>query len=262
MSFIKSLRDKFLPLNRRIFKRHMVGIDSQFDVLFKKLSMWESIWQVEDTRFFVPNYPVDYIQRIIVDQGAFFEQNLLEELGEYIPENAVICDIGANIGNHTLYWFAHHDIKFVYCFEPRAETFHILQKNIKINGYEDRTKCFNLALSDKKAMLKTIRFNHNNIGGNMYGDGAYGKTQSIPLDDLEIAQKVDFMKIDVEGMEEAVLKGALKIIKRDHPILFIEIFSDKYTTVASLLAEQGYSLAKTFPEDNYLFFSVNSPSKK
>ncbi|MCL1902565.1 MAG: hypothetical protein FWG18_02985, partial [Alphaproteobacteria bacterium] len=69
-------------------------------------------------RMHVPQYPWDYIQEIIVDSDNFFELDILEKCAEWIPPNAVILDLGANIGNHSIYWASIGGAKRVHAFEP------------------------------------------------------------------------------------------------------------------------------------------------
>ena len=59
--------------------------------------MPDSVFQFNDVVFYVPYYPIDLIQRHIVNTKTFFEQEILVSLDRYIPENSVIFDIGANI---------------------------------------------------------------------------------------------------------------------------------------------------------------------
>ena len=140
MNFIKKFKENFLPINRRILKRELARqrdyleerfhtyideqfrisnqqlgnhLDERFDILFKKISMPNHIWQIGDIRFFVPNYPLDLIQKDIVDSNHFYEQDILEDLLQFMPENPVICDIRANIGNHTLYWLSHNNARYI-----------------------------------------------------------------------------------------------------------------------------------------------------
>lgn len=260
MSFLEKIKN-ILPVTRgtlirkvsRLNKKQTKAFDKRFEQLSRKLSMQDDIWQVNNVKFYVPNYPADFIQSVIVDENAFYEQGVLDDLAQYLPESAVICDIGTNIGNHTLYWLKVQRVRFVYCFEPRPETYRILEKNIVLNNLTNSTKCFNIALSDKYAKLSTRLFNNNNIGGNAYREDVGGDIESTPLDDIVINDKIDFMKIDVEGMEGAVLKGAQKRIQQDKPLIFIETFADNYEQIHEALANMGYALKKKYPYSNYLY---------
>lgn len=223
------------------------------EAMVKKMCMIDDIWQNNDVRFYVPNYPIDAIQREIVDTEKFFEQSILEELSGFIPQNAVICDIGANIGNHTMYWLSERQAAYVYCFEPRHETFLILEKNIQINNFRDKCQCFNFGLSDEQSKLKIDKFTVSNIGGTSFVTDDDGQYAAVTLDSLALGQHIDFMKIDVEGMEYKVLQGAVGLIEKNKPGIFIEIFPNNFSKVKDYLEARGYFLKQSFECDNYLF---------
>ena len=145
----------------------------------------------------------------------------------------------------------------IYCFEPRLESFHILEKNIHINNYDHKTKCFNLALSEKAERLSTSSFDHTNIGANSYIENSAGSMPSTPLDHLTFSEKIDFIKIDVEGMEISVLKGAEKTIRQNLPLIFIETFPDNFKKTNSILEKMNYSIIKEYRGSNYLFMPAN-----
>ena len=221
MDYLKLLKENLLPINRRILKKATAKQTILLEQIAKKLSMQDDIWQIKDIRFYVPNYPLDGIQSGIVDSNKFFEQDLLEDVSQYMPQDPVICDIGSNIGNHTLYWLYCNNAKFIYCFEPRVETFRILEKNIKINGFDDKVQCYNFALSEKKSRLRTVEFLNENIGMNAYKEDMSGATLAVPLEDIDFKHKIDFIKIDTEGMEDVVLMGSKRLIQQDRPIILL-----------------------------------------
>ncbi|BFU59512.1 MULTISPECIES: FkbM family methyltransferase [Rodentibacter] len=74
----------------------------------------------------------------------------------------------------------------------------------------------------------------------------YQKTQKVPLISIDSLQleRIDFIKIDVEGMELSVLTGALESIKRHKPIMTIEILKSNQQEIINLLAPLNY---KFFP---------------
>lgn len=73
-----------------------------------------------------------------------------------------------------------------------------------------------------------------------------------PLDSVPIDVKIDFMKIDVEGFENEVLLGAGELIKRDRPIIFVEVFEKNRNAVEKTIHHLGYVLKEKWG-DNYLF---------
>lgn len=53
---------------------------------------------------YVPLFLRDGIQRVIANSKNFFEVEILNDLKKYIPRDAIVVDIGANIGNHTVFF--------------------------------------------------------------------------------------------------------------------------------------------------------------
>lgn len=222
-----------------------------------KLSMPDDICRINNIKFYVPNYPLDTIQKCIVDKSEFYENDILKELGNYIPENAVIIDIGTNIGNHSIYWATQLKPKQIYAFEPIDTTFKILEKNIALNNLEKIIKPYNIGLSDEKSAAKISKYSNDNIGGTSITKCSDKKGLSLEVDKLDNINlpetKIDFIKIDVEGHEILVLKGAEQTLKKYKPLIFIEIFPENFEQVNELLTNYGYKIQKRYKYSNYLF---------
>lgn len=212
--------------------------------------MKDDIWRIDDFLFYVPNYPVDFVQSCIVDNAKFFEEDILLEIDQYINSNSIILDIGANIRNHSLYWSKKRNARKIYCFEPIRDTFQVLKKNIALNHLENIIFPVDVGLSDEKAMAKIKRFTYSDVGGTSITKDGTGDIQLESLDNIEI---IDFVKIDVEGHEIKVLNGAANTINKYNPDIFIESFSNNYITVDHILTGWGYVSKKTFTDDNYLY---------
>lgn len=224
--------------------------------IITKLSLPDSIIRLNNIKFYVPNYPLDTIQRWIVDKSEFYEEYLLKQLESIIPNNAVICDIGSNIGNHSLYWASNMQIKKIYAFEPVDTTYNILEKNIKINNLENIIKPFNIALSDEKGLGIINIYSNDNIGGTSIkkSNKNNGGIKIDKLDNIKIIEeKLDFIKIDVEGHELLTLKGAKQTINKYKPLIFIEIFPENFDEINKLLLSYQYKLKQKFCDNNYLF---------
>jgi uncharacterized UPF0160 family protein len=78
-------------------------------------------------RFSVPLFPNDWIQHHMVQDGNFYEFNDLAYLDQFVPFQSVIFDLGANIGNHAVYWACIRKAERVYAFEPVPSTYEILR---------------------------------------------------------------------------------------------------------------------------------------
>lgn len=72
------------------------------------------------------------------------------------------------------------------------------------------------------------------------------------LDDIRIPEHIDFIKIDVEGYEEMVLQGAADTLRRNHPVLMIEIFDENYSRVNTYLYSIGYR-CRIKAENDYIY---------
>ncbi len=214
----------------------------------------EKIINIGWVKFYVPNYPLDLIQSHIVDRQEFFENDILRELQPYIKNDAVILDIGANIGNHSIYWAMMNNARKIYSFEPIKDTFKILKKNIEINELSDKIKIFNLGLSNQKINGSISFFDYTNIGGTHVKQDPNGNLLLDKLDNIKIEEDaVDFVKIDVEGHELEVLQGARETLLKYKPMIFIEIFPENKTKVHEYLINLGYRLEKSFRDCNYLY---------
>ena len=150
------------------------------------------------------------------------DQNMLPLLKPFIPLHGVVCDIGAFIGDHTIFYSnAVGEKGKVYAFEPSKEAFECLDYNL---NYKPNTFVYNMALGNTKGYVSTNEV-EDNAGMNFITESEKG----VILDTLDnfvennnITQ-IDFIKIDVEGYELEVLKGAEKSINKFKPTLLIEL---------------------------------------
>jgi FkbM family methyltransferase len=215
-----------------------------------------SIISCQGVQFFVPNFSEDILQRNLITTGNFYEIAILRQLDTLLPEQAIIFDIGANIGNHSLYWAKKRRAKKIYAFEPIPETFRILEKNIQLNHVEDIVIARNIALSDCRESLTIKSFSPENIGGTSLQKSASGNLRAIDLDHFKFPENnVDLIKIDVEGFECNVLRGAMNFLKNFSPkFIFIEVLtSENLQSVNNILTSLGYTLQKEFQDHNFLY---------
>ena len=121
-------------------------------------------------------------------------------------------DVGANVGSYTV--LAGGVVKArVTAVEPIPATFAHLRRNVMLNGMSERTHCFQGGLSDKTGSLR-FTFNLDTVN-HVLSDGEDLPFIEVPvtrLDDLVSQDVPTLIKIDVEGHELAVLKGAQAIL--------------------------------------------------
>jgi len=139
-----------------------------------------------------------------------------------IPRKRTMIDIGANIGI-----FARPSAELfeqVICFEPVFKNFEVLQKNLE--NY-DNVELHNLGIGDKDQTvtfeLQTLKCGHTKQVEEFVPNPEFEKhTGKLTTLDRFNFQSVDWIKIDVEGFENAVLEGSRDTIQRNRPWLLLE----------------------------------------
>jgi len=147
-----------------------------------------------------------------------------------IKEGHIVIDVGANIGYYTLIFaqLAGTTGK-VFAFEPEPKNFELLQKNVKVNDYSN-TINQNYAVSDSNGNVSLFLAKNGIVGHRISNFDINSNSilvKKIPLDDyftkLNLLDKINFVKIDVEGFEFGVLKGMTKIIEKSKNLkIFLE----------------------------------------
>jgi FkbM family methyltransferase len=172
---------------------------------------------------------------------------------EAATESPVIFDLGANIGMATLRFKKLYPEAKVVCFEPQARAFELLSRNIKENNLQGIT-VNNLAVSDHDGEI--VFFSEPGTGscpgaGVICMDGfAKSRVRCVKLSDY-ISERVDLLKIDIEGSELSVLSelagtGKLRMIDR----VFLEYHpdTDSFVQIVTLLRDNGFKWRVYSPE--------------
>jgi len=168
-----------------------------------------------------------------------------------VPAEGVFFDVGANFGYYSCVLGSDFKQKYrIYAFEPSPDNFVKLQKHITSNSLSHGVHAYQLGLSDSMGYSSMIGNDLNS--GAAYLSGNSGNIKVTTLDAFCSQEKVgtlDFIKIDVEGYEIAVLRGGRDTIKMYKPILLIELNpltlrrnGLSIQDAANLLKEYGYSL--------------------
>ncbi|MDC0142025.1 FkbM family methyltransferase [bacterium] len=193
-----------------------------------------------------------YIGKAIEKYGEFSEHEI--KLFDYLCHSGdIIIDIGANIGTHTLAFSRIvGDNGKVYAYEPQKIIFYTLCANVAINSITN-IECKHQAVGNDTGYIKIPDFNYNlegNYGGISVDKFTMGiKVEIIKLDSLIELQKINFIKIDVEGMEYDVINGAKEVIKKFKPIIYVE--NDRL--------DKSKKLIKLIKSLNYRIFWHNPP---
>lgn len=209
----------------------------------------------------LPDAQDDYIQRVILRRRTFYEAKLLtliQTMGVIGPE-VTVCDIGANIGNHSVFFGKVLQAKRVLAFEPLPHCYETLCRNLDLNGLSNAL-AYNCMVGAKSGRGDIARFNPRNLGGTVFAAAPNGPIPMVALDDLvdaEEMQGLGFIKIDVEGMQMEVLNGAKALIRVFRPVLWIEILGKDKSAAATMTLMEGLGYRSTLiGGTNHLFTPI------
>ena len=165
--------------------------------------------------------------------------------------------MGANIGTHSIALSNIFKNKIVIrAFEAQSNIYEMFNQSIKINNLNN-IELYHNAVSDKNDEIIRIDLpdysKQNNFGGlellkpfqnsdnaQMQKSGIFEDVKSIKLDIFN--EEVDFIKIDVEGMENLVLKGSKNLIVNHRPFLFMELLKSKLEDVTEFFKDKDYNI--------------------
>jgi FkbM family methyltransferase len=180
-------------------------------------------------------------------RGSFYEPAELQIIAQHFPKGGVFCDAGANVGNHSLYALKFLGAASAVVFEPNPIAYELLLSNMILNGVLDRIDASHLGygLTDAAgapAMDMTMR--DKNLGATQLiasaGEGAIAVRRG---DDLLAGRRIDFLKVDVEGMELQVLRGFQVTIAACRPPIFLEVDHANNTALLAWADATGYEVA-------------------
>ncbi len=182
----------------------------------------------------------DHIFQAIAKSGNFYELGLLNALAPLISPGDLILDVGANIGNHCIY-FAGICGARVIAFEPNPTALRILKKNIAANGLEHLIEIRSHALGNAAAQAVPNTTCAGNLGATSLKLAPNGKISVTRLDDEDFTGTPKLLKIDVEGMDLAVIEGARNLLSGAQPIIAVEAADrSNFDAIATILHESGY----------------------
>jgi FkbM family methyltransferase len=215
---------------------------------------------------FAITHPKDHIERHLIE-GRIYEADVLASLDHVIPDDAVIADVGANVGTHTVYFAAIRSARRVVPFEPNPILNAALVRNVALNGLKNvdlSMSTFALGRTEWQARLVV---SHDENWGNGHLAVLENEEEEAPVSYEAIVQvrpldsfafdRLDLIKIDVEGFEVEVLRGGMKTLSLHRPVVFVEVGSSRAAELIKLLKGLGYEVIDYFTrykgQRNYLF---------
>jgi FkbM family methyltransferase len=162
-------------------------------------------------------------------------------LGTFLTPQMTLVDVGANIGEISLFAAKKLDSGRVLAFEPMPSVFAELSRNFAINDFSSvQVELFNFGLYHQNGRLPIYAKDDRPYGTtnegvtSLYSGGNERRLMTIPLrrfDEVASERKLDrldVMKIDVEGAEWMVLRGAEDSLKRFRPTIILEISGNNF----------------------------------
>lgn len=150
--------------------------------------------------------------------ASFLLEQDLRELWWDVEPDQVVLDAGSAYGSYTLSALA-AGAKLVLAVDPDRDSFFDLESNLTLNWWRDRCGHFNFALSDVNEILPWYPASHSN---RPEGDPEYRLNVTVDRFLENQVDRLDWIKLDVEGMESRILKGAAETLNKFHPRLLIE----------------------------------------
>ncbi|WP_313644885.1 FkbM family methyltransferase [Stenotrophomonas sp.] len=201
----------------------------------------------------------DWIGKIVERTSSFYEKEMLIDISSLLEPGSLVVDVGANIGNHTLFFAGALGCN-VLAIEPNAEAREFLMANVLANGIADAVSLKSVVVGSGAGKAIVRSKVDGNLGATRYTPTEVGDLELTNLDDLLAGASVlpSLIKIDVEGMELDVLMGAERLIEMASPVLVIECQdADDYEKVSKFLAQFGYGAVACYnATPTYIFLRL------
>lgn len=244
--------------------------------IYKKLCAYGTIYNYSfEKEFFGLKYQGNLNNNIEFNIFYFgaFEKPLLFFLADTIrrinleyrdstEQSGCFCDIGANLGQHSL--FMSRLVKQIHAFEPFPKALERFQHHVELNQIHN-IRLHPVGLSDTNENLTFYAPQSRNQGIGSFdpstmqkGNVASEKLEVVKGDDYFTKMKInclDIVKLDVEGFEKKVLVGMQRVLMKHRPIIVCEVSYGKEVSFNSI-----QQLRETLPEEYQLFtFNTRKP---
>ena len=208
-----------------------------------------------------------------VDTFFTKEPETLEWINSFnTKEKTIFWDIGANIGLYSIYNAAKNNNSDTISFEPSTSNLRVLSRNISINNLENKIKIFPMPLTN--VQNKFLLMNEGNFieGGalNAFGEKfdfegkefnskmkytLFGTNIKYLLEN-NILETPNYIKIDVDGIEHLILKGAGKFLS-DPKIMSLSVeinenFKDQYKNIIKILEEAKFKILQKKRNEEFI----------
>jgi FkbM family methyltransferase len=196
-------------------------------------------------KFFVPTDDVGFGANVLLD--GYWESWLTRFMARTVRRGGTVVDVGANFGYYSMLLA---DLVGpegrLYAIEPNPATARLLRRSLSLNGFSARTIVCEVAAGasdDMTASLYVPAGEPKNaaIVAAAPAGGQGGETHQVAVRTLDsllrVEQRIDFVKIDAEGAEEAIIAGMTRLCAFRPPPMVLEFNAARYADPAGFLAE-------------------------
>jgi FkbM family methyltransferase len=201
---------------------------------------------------------------VALEKYGEWAQSEIELMCALLGEGSTVVDVGAFIGTHALAFSRHVGSRgTVHAFELHPQCFELLQRNLAANAAAN-TRALNLGLAERECEETVALFREQ--GRKNHGVTSLIERRAAGIDDQvavrvgtldgQSLQACDLIKVDVEGAEAQVLRGAVETIRRFRPFVYAECNSLEHGwAVCPFMRDLGYRVflhnALAFNPDNF-----------
>jgi FkbM family methyltransferase len=187
--------------------------------------------------------------------GRFYEEEELAIIRRFYTGGTFV-DVGANVGNHSVYAALALNAPKVISFEPGPLAGKLFDINILLNNLAGTVERHAVGLSKSAGTAKIGFAQLHNLGSTQLERAEGGGLVLMRGDDMLNGAEVGLIKIDTEGMEMEVLDGLSETVAAHRPALFVEVGTESDGEFRQLLGRHNYKIAETFTryegQRNYL----------
>jgi FkbM family methyltransferase len=244
-----------LSLARRL--RTSVGGERVWDIV--RPLYWRTVSALAGDRGMFLALPDGHSYRIDPQFYAWhvdqYEPAVVRELTRTLGPSSIVYDVGAHVGLMTVIAARRVEAGCVYAFEPSPPNCRLLERHVRINGFADRVRVSRVLVGDEE--LDAVPFVHrpgqftaNSLAYSVDG-GETTPTRMITIDRViarSESRPPTHLKIDVEGYEGAVLRGARETLRRYHPLVIcalhpepLALLGETTADIVRFMDELGYS---------------------
>jgi FkbM family methyltransferase len=187
----------------------------------------------DDTGFTEPPYVYLPLAR-----GRWYEEAFLEHIRSLDRVGAYV-DVGAHLGTHALWFAMLCRSTVVHAIEPVPRYADVIDRNVAANGLERRVVVHRVGVSDRAGLATNYLSREHQVGFVSDAEPVRETFEIVRLDEL-VPRPVAVIKLDIEGMELAALRGAEGLLE-DRPVVFAEAHSEEeLEAIDEALDHAGY----------------------